>query len=269
MMRIIKPVTLLVGISLFFNGVRKEKDLNIIFISGCNEYVSHITLPEYKKKLESKYPHVKVTILQANGPINDKDEYSNLDGTDALKDCDVLLTLVRRTTISGKAIDDIKKYINSGKPLVALRTSSHGFQSWPGFDKEVLGGNYTDHYAGSPEKRAIGADGMRYTVGEPSGPVQNEIINQENKNHPVLAGIQNFSSKYSLYKTSPIARDATLLLTGKTSEGEEPVAWTRTHNGGRVIYIGLGGMQDWQNPVFVKLVTNALFWAADFKAEGK
>ena len=27
----------------------------------------------------------------ANGPFNEKNEYSNLDGTDVLKDCDVLL----------------------------------------------------------------------------------------------------------------------------------------------------------------------------------
>ena len=184
-----------------------------------------------------------------------------------MKDCDVLLTFVRRTTISGKAIDDIKKYVASGKPLVALRTSSHGFQSWPEFDKEVLGGNYNHHYKGEPEKREIGADGMAYTVGEPWGSPQTVTVNPENKNHPVLEGITDFVSKYSLYKTSPIASDAKLLLTGKTEEGEEPVAWTRDHNGSRIVYIALGGVQDWKNPIFVRLVTNALFWAADFQRE--
>ncbi len=50
-------------------------------------------------------------------------------------------------------------------------------------------------------------------------------------------------------------------------EGEEPVAWARDLNGQRVVYIGLGGVQDWENPTFVKLVSNSLFWAADFKAD--
>lgn len=268
-MKIANLVMLLSGISLFIMGSRKNKNLNVVFISGSNEYVSHITLKDYKKALENRYSNVKVTILQADGSINEKDEYSNLNGTDVLKDCHVLLTFARRTTISGKAIEDIKKYVNAGKPLVALRTSSHGFQSWPEFDKEVLGGNYSFHYKGEPEKREIDADGMRYTVGQPSGPVQAVSINPLNKNHPILAGVGSFSSKYSLYKTSPIASDATLLLTGKTAEGEEPVAWARNHKGGRVVYIGLGGVQDWQNPVFVKLVTNSLFWAADFKAKSK
>jgi len=208
---------------------------------------------------------VSVTVLQANGTINEKDEYSNLDGTDILKTTDALLIFARRTTIKGKAIEDIKAYVNAGKPLVALRTASHGFQEWPEFDKEVLGGNYSFHYDGEPEKRLIGADGMRYVTGEPSGPVQQVSVNEPEKNHPVLKGIKNFSSKYSLYKTAPIAANATLLLTGQTNEGKEPLAWTRMHNGGRVVYIALGGVQDWQNPIFVQLVTNALFWAAGEK----
>jgi type 1 glutamine amidotransferase len=243
----------------------EETVLNVVFISGSNEYVSHNTLKEYKQNLEDTYSNVKVTILQADGPLNEKGEFSNLEGTDALKDCDVLLTFVRRTTISGKAIEDIKKYVASGKPLVALRTSSHGFQSWPEFDKEVLGGNYNHHYTGEPEKREVGSDGMMYTVGEPTGSPQTVTVDPANKNHPILEGVSNFVSKYSLYKTGPLASDAKLLLTGKTSEGEEPVAWTRVYNGSRIVYIALGGVQDWNNPVFVKLVSNALFWSADFE----
>ena len=266
-MRIIKLCLALSCILLLNRCSKKEdKNLNIVFISVANEYVSHITLKEYKNTLESMYSNVKVTILQANGPLNEKSEYSNLEGTVALKDCDVLLTFVRRTTISGKAMEDIKKYVASGKPLVALRTSSHGFQSWPEFDKEVLGGNYNHHYRGEPEKREIGADGMAYAVGEPVGSPQTVTVDSVNKSHPVLEGVENFSSKYSLYKTAPIASDAKLLLTGKTEEGEEPVAWTREHHGSRVVYIGLGGVQDWKNPIFVRLVTNSLFWAADFNA---
>ncbi len=267
-MRSIKVCLVLLCIFLLSMCSKKEeKSLKIVFISGSNEYVSHRTLKEYKKTLEDTYSNVKITILQANGPLNEKNEYSNLAGTEILKHCDVLLTFVRRTTISGKAIDDIKKYIASGKPVVALRTSSHGFQFWPEFDKEVLGGNYNHHYTGEPEKREIGPDGMAYTVGEPSGSPQAVTVDSVNGKHPVLEGVENFVSKYSLYKTAPIAGDAKLLLTGKTEEGEEPVAWTREHNGSRVVYIGLGGVQDWKNPIFVRLVTNALFWAADFNAK--
>src|SRR6266498_5570107 len=210
---------------------QKEKILQVVMISASNEYVSNITLSEYKKSLENNYSNINVTLLQADGLINDKDESSTLEGTDALKSCDVLLLFARRTTICGKALDDIRHYVNSGKPFVALRTTSHGFQGWPDFDKTVLGGNYSGHYEGDPEERKIDANGNRYPVGEPSGPVQQVTINPANKDHPVLKGISNFSSKYSLYKTSPIASDVQLLLTGTVPEGSQPVAWARMYNG--------------------------------------
>ncbi|MFI5193397.1 MAG: ThuA domain-containing protein [Chitinophagales bacterium] len=247
----------------FFVPAQKHRNLRLVFISASNEYVSHITLNAFKKSLEKKYPGIHITILQGNGPVNDKDEYTNLDGTDALKGCDVLLVFARRTGFSGKAIEDLRAYVRANKPIVALRTASHGFLNWPGFDKEVLGGNYTGHFYGEPEKRIMGADSMRYVVGEPFGPVQTIMVNEKMKDHPVLKGVRGFKSKYSLYQTAPIAGDASLLLTGTTKDGTEPLAWARTSHGERVVYIGLGGVQDWTEPNFKTLVTNALFWAAD------
>jgi type 1 glutamine amidotransferase len=246
-------------------AAQNNKPFTIAIISGANEYVTHITLRQYKTYLEQQLPGVKTVFLQASGPVNEKDEYSELQGTEQLKDCDMLLVFARRTTIGGKALQDVKNFVASGKPIVALRTSSHGFQGWPEFDKTVLGGNYSGHYDGEPEKRLVGPDSLRYIVGETSGPSQSVTINKANKDHPVLKGITNFTSKYSLYKTSPIAPDATLLLTGTTAEGSEPLAWTRTYNGARVVYIALGGFQDFANPVFKKLLTNAVAWAGDIK----
>ena len=144
---------------------QKGKNLQVVIISACNEYVSHITLKEYKNNLEKNYSNIHVTLLQAAGPINEKDEFSTLEGTEALRNCDVLLIFARRTTISGKALDDIRQYVNSGKPFIALRTSSHGFQGWPDFDKTVLGGNYSGHYDGDPEERKMGAAGILYPGG--------------------------------------------------------------------------------------------------------
>src|SRR5258708_40139734 len=88
----------------------KEKDLNIVFISGSNEYVSHITLKDFKKTLEDTYSNLRATILQADGPLNVKGEYSNLNGTEALPDCDLFLTFIRSTTDSGQAMGVIKNF---------------------------------------------------------------------------------------------------------------------------------------------------------------
>ena len=152
--------------------------------------------------------------------------------------------------------------MNSGWGVVALRTASHGLQNWLEFDKEVLGGNYDGHYGGSPERRGIDAQQNRYPIGQPQGPTMDARIVKGQENHPILAGIADFRSRYSLYKTSPVAEDAQVLMTGQIPDQKtEPLVWARNYKGGRVVYIGLGGLQDWENATFVRLVTNALFWA--------
>ena len=54
----------------------------------------------------------------------------------------------------------------------------------------------------------------------------------------------------SLYRNTPIADDATLLLTGTTDEATEPVAWTRMNAGGRVFYTSLGHQEDFRDGRF-------------------
>lgn len=266
---IFRKLSLLVFSVIFlFSCAEKKKPFHVGIISAANEYVTHITLNDYKERLLQKYPDMKISLLQGSGPLNAKDEFSVLEGTEVLKKCDVVLVFARRTTFSGKALEDIRSYLDGGKPFVALRTASHGFQGWPEFDSLLLGGNYQGHYEGEPEKR-IDSLGKRFPVGAPSGEEQSVKVNATLKDHPVLKGITDFKSKYSLYKTSPVAANTTLLLTGTTSEGSEPVAWTRVYKGSRLVYIALGGLQDWKNPVFEQLVTNALFWVSDHPADLK
>ncbi len=227
----------------------KNEPLKMVFVSGSNEYSSNISLEKYKNYLENNYENVQIALLKAGGELKFRGEYSDLQGLEALDNCDVALFFTRRLTIDGEQLEAVKRYATSGRPIVGIRTASHGFQNWLEFDTLVLGGNYDDHYGDGP-------------------PVQIKI-NSEAKNHPVLKGIDDFSSEYSLYKTSPVASDAEVLISGTIPfEGPErfkaePVAWTRTFKGARVCYISLGGLSDWDNPAFRQLVTNALFWTAN------
>ena len=59
-----------------------------------------------------------------------------------------------------------------------------------------------------------------------------------------------------------MAPDVTVLMMGTAPEGTDPVAWVRESRGGRVFYTSLGTPGDFENASFVRLLTNALFWAA-------
>ncbi len=215
--------------------------LRVVMLSGSGEYKSGESLPAFAKHLEEKFS-VKATVLQAKG---DKE----IPGLEALDAADVLLVFTRRVKLDGEQLERFKKYCLAGKPIVGLRTASHAIQTWLEFDKEVLGGNYKGH--------------------GPSNVTAKVALNPEAKGHPVLKGVADFESSYSLYTTSPIAKDATLLLTATTEkpEASQPAAWVREYKGGRVFYTSLGGIKDFDAPSFRQLLINAIFWVAKREVE--
>jgi len=216
--------------------------LKVVMLSGSAEYKSAESLPAFARYLEENF-NVKTTVLQARG--------HEIPGLEALDTCDVMLLFTRRIKLAGEQLERFKKYCLAGRPIVGVRTASHAVQTWLDLDREVLGGNYKGHYGG----------GVRQTVS----------VNPAAKDHPVVKGVKGFESEYTLYKTSPIARDATLLLTSTTPKAAapEPAAWVREYKGARIFYTSLGGPKDFAEPSFRRLLVNAIFWAARREVEAK
>ncbi len=60
----------------------------------------------------------------------------------------------------------IRKYMESGKPLVGIRTACHAFDTrgkapaghaeWKSFDPDVLGGHYTGHHGNGVDPEITG-----------------------------------------------------------------------------------------------------------------
>lgn len=215
--------------------------LKVCLISGSNEYRSEESLAVLKKYLEER-TGAQCSLIQARGELNRFKEYGDLPGLEALDRSDVALVFTRRMTIEGEQLERIKRYMESGRPIVAVRTASHGFQNWLEFDKLVLGGSYNNHFG--------------------SGPTQTVKAVPAAKNHPVLDGVESFQSRASLYRTAPLADDCEILMMSETPQASQPAAWVRTHRGGRVFYTSLGTSEDFENGAFLRLLANALYWTA-------
>lgn len=222
--------------------------LKVCLISGSNEYRSDVSLSEFQSHLESNF-NVQCTLLKAQGRLNRRGEYDELPGLEALDESDVALFFSRRITIKGEQLERIKKYCEAGRPIVAVRTASHGFQNWLEFDRVVLGGNYQGHYGDSQSPATYSPAIAQF--------------------HPLLEGVGVIQSPYTLYKNEPVAEDTQVLMTGSTVDGTQPATWTRLHNRGRVFYTSLGGPEDFKNPSFLRLLVNALFWTARREVEPK
>jgi len=233
---LLMPMMLFVALcSLSAEAPPKPPPLKVCLVSASAEYKSDQSLADLQKLLESRYNAACSRVFGA-------DQGDKLPNLEALDGCDVVVIFARRVTLPPEQLERVKKYCAAGRPIVGLRTASHAFQNWPEFDKEVLGGNYQMHYGVGPTTRFEPAD--------------------KAKDHPILAGVKPFTSASSLYKNTGLASDCEVLATGSIPDHTEPVAWTRVQHGGRVFYTSLGSPADFQEPSFVRMVVNGIFWAA-------
>src|SRR5262249_40365929 len=150
-----------------------------------------------------------------------------------IKDADLVLISVRRRVPPNDQLALLREYVESGRPVVGIRTASHAFalrdkpDGWPQFDKDVLVGNYHMHYDNDQKK---------------GPPTVVSIFEEPGKGkHPILAGVaEEFESKGSLYKNASVR--GTPLLSGKVGPNgskREFVAWTSNYKGGRIFYTSL------------------------------
>src|SRR5262249_4134834 len=101
------------------------KKLKLALISGSFEYKSDDSLVAFKKHLEANFP-VECTLVSAKA---EKDTtFAGL--AEALEKCDAAVFFTRRLQIEGESLEAVKKYAKSGKPVVGIRTASHGFQKY-------------------------------------------------------------------------------------------------------------------------------------------
>jgi nicotinamidase-related amidase/type 1 glutamine amidotransferase len=226
---------------------------HMVMVIAEREYKTNKTLPVFAAKYLGK--HFRVTFVYA-----DPKDRNNLSGIEALDDADIALISVRRRVPSKAQLDVLRRFIKAGKPVVAVRTSSHAFNlrgkkppaghdDWPQWDAEVMGGHYTGHHGHGPKVAIKVATGA--------------------KDHPILAGIDvsKLVGHGSLYKVSPLGKSATALLIGSI-EGKpaEPVAWTNKHiGGGRTFYTPLAHADDFKDEAFNQLLLNGIYWAAGVK----
>lgn len=219
----------------------------VFFMIGESEYDTAKTLPAFARaELEPRGIRCTFSILSDAK----SEEFPDFD---KLKDADLLFISVRRHAPPPAQMALIRAHVAAAKPVVGIRTASHAFGkrkgekegAWETFDRDVLGGNYRDHYG--------------------KGIATFAKIVPEAAAHPVLAGIgpEEFRVASHLYKNPDLPAPVTKLLTARM-EGRpevEPIAWVNTANGRRVFYTSLGSAEDFDVPQFRRLLLNGILWA--------
>ena len=227
---------------------------HVVFIIGEGEYRTGETLPEFARQ-ELEWRGFKCSFVTA--PPAEGNDFTN---SEAIKEADLLVLSVRRRTPQKEMMALIRHHLETGKPLVGIRTASHAFAAkppddrhgaWPSFDAEVLGGDYQGHYNNAP----------------PQGPPTWIRVAPETTAHAMLTGVptDGLRSTSTLYKNPAPTGPITPLLVGwvEGSEEKHPVAWVNTAQGRRVFYTSLGSPDDFKQPFFRRLLLNAILWALE------
>ena len=232
-----------------------DKRATLVAVIGEREYHTRETLTELcDRMLASDFRLQYVFADEADG--------NRFPGIDVVNEADVVVLSVRRRGLPKQQLAVLRAYLSAGKPLVALRTSSHAFAPhsiavgedvdvWPEFDGEILGGNYQGHH-----NNKLATDPQTF------------VRVAHDTQHPILKAVRTdeFPVSSWLYKTSPLAHTAVPILMGRVEgrEPHEPVAWiNETANGSRVFYTSLGHPGDFRLPAFQRLLANAVYWAAE------
>ena len=267
-------------------GEGPGKGKRVVLVSGDEEYRSEEALTQLAKILATRHGfdcRVVYAIDPATGTI-DPNNRTNIPGLEALRDADLMVIATRFRTLPDEQMREIDAYLRKGKPVIGLRTATHGFDfpkggtfqryHWrhadegfkEGFGRQVLGETWINHH---------GQHGVQGTRG---------LVAPGAAGHPILRGIADGDvyGPTDVYGVRlPLLGGSQPLLLGQVVAGLTPdtppveggknapmmpIAWTKTYaiDGGptgRVFTTTMGASQDLLSEGMRRLLVNACYWA--------
>lgn len=255
---------------------------HVVFVAADQEYRSEQSMPMLAKILAERHGFDCTVLFALNqkdevDPTQkirwqDKDVLHNIPGLEHLPTADLLVLFSRLITLPDEQIQHIVNYLDSGKPIIGIRTANHGFLgNFPytkdgkpvRFGDDVLGGSFRGHHGNWH------ADSTR------------GILVEDMKDHPILAGVKDIWGPSDVYRTYPegqsLPPDCQALVYGQPLLGRQPtdsantkkeplpIAWTKTWTGAtgktaRVFHVTMGSAKDYESEGLRRLTLNAAYW---------
>jgi len=253
---------------------------HIVLISGDEEYRSEEALPCLGKIL-SVHHGFKCTVLFAIDPKTgaiDPNQSSNIPGLQAVETADLVIMLLRFRDLPDDQMKYIVDYVEAGKPILGMRTSTHAFN----IRKHQTYKKYTNGFGGDDYKGGFG----RQVLGEKwishHGAHKREstrgLIAPGAKKHPIAIGIKDgdiwgptdvYGVRLPLPGDSkPIVLGQVLVgmkfddkpLEGKKNDPMMPVAWTKSYKGARIFNTTMGAATDLVAAGTRRMLINGAYW---------
>ena len=267
------------------------KGKRVVLIAADQEYRSEQSMPMLARILSTHHGFDCAVLFG----VNEKGEVDptlpvypeegrvfrghHIPGLELLAQADLVLFFPRLLTLPMLERQQIVDYIDSGRPILALRTGNHGFHGalpyrihgkHVDWGNDVLGGGFMNHHG------QWQADSTR------------GIVAAEQKNHPILRGVRDIWGPSDVYRTykegGSLPPGCTTLVWGQPLLGRKPtdkpnpdleplpVAWFKNWktSGGleaRVFQSTMGSAQDLECADLRRLVINAVYWGLGMESD--
>ncbi|MDF1741792.1 MAG: c-type cytochrome [Verrucomicrobiales bacterium] len=264
------------------------KGKHVVLLSGDEEYRSEESMPMMAMVLaEQGFKCTVLFSLNDDGTVN-PDKGDNLSHPEALDSADLLILGLRFRHWQDEAMEKFEAALNRGVPMIALRTSTHAFNTdkkgkwakygwqapaesgWEkGFGRQVLGETWVSHHG----KHKV--EGAR------------SVVEEANKENPILNGVGTIFATSDVYGADPL-EPSTILLRGEVTETldsdsagvaakndpMQPIAWTREykHEDGttnKIFTTTMGAAVDLLDESLRRLVVNGVFWGLGMEVPEK
>jgi len=248
---------------------------HIVFVMGDEEYRSEESMPMIGRILKREL-NAQISLcfpVDSLGFIN-PNQSDNIENLAALDSADLMVMFTRFRALPESQLKHITDYVESGKPIVGIRTSTHAFlykddttkihmnNEWP---TQVFGQQWITHHGHFDD-----GDNPLTRVSKA-------------KEHIILNGVGSFDAyswlyhvdggDWKLYGDSEPILEGLSLRSNHEKENrldkfplKNPVAWTKTYRGqngqsARVFFTTLGHPFDFKNEEMRKLILNGIYWA--------
>jgi len=165
---------------------------------------------------------------------------------------DVVVLYDMPKTISEAQKKRFQSLFDKGTGLLVMHHALVSYQGWPEYER-IIGGRYPE--ADGKSGAVSTAVGYEHDVDVPVTIVP--------KDHPITAGLKDFTIHDEIYWGFRVQPDVTPLLTTTHPKSGKPLAWARTQGKSRVVYLQLGhDHKAYENPGFRELVARSIRWTA-------
>jgi uncharacterized protein len=216
--------------------------IRLLIMSGSHRYQTNQFLQLFKDNPEVTFesvshPHALVKLR-----------------SESARNFDVLVMYDYAREITPAEQADFLNFLKAGKGLLILHHAIAAYPHWAEYER-ILGGRY--YMQKSTIVNGVEKPRSRAREGE------HIPVHIADSSHPVTHGLEDFEIADETYFGYDVASDSHVLLTTTHTNNAPTLAWCRTCEAARVVYLQLGHDHlAYENPYYRQLVAQAIRWVA-------